>query len=517
MNRKNKYIDPWKELYNEQMLVRLETREKMMNENIRPYANDSDHKPKNKSIEIQNKYAQLTKEEIEVEMQKSSETFSIAGRILLKRSFGKATFLQIDDGYGRIQIYCKNEVMDELSNKHFESTDYGDIIYVSGEIFKTNKGELSLRAHQLSMLTKSIRPLPEKFHGLNDAELKYRLRYVDTIMNPDVKETFIQRSQIIQNIRNYFLEKEFLEVETPMLHSVAGGAAARPFKTFHNTLNMDLNLRIAPELYLKRLVVGGLNRVFEINRNFRNEGLSIKHNPEFTMLEFYQAYANFSDLIQTTQELFSQLAYKIHKKLLIPYDGKELNWATPYRVLPMRQSVVEYTSLSMEETYQNDKMIKLLLETKQHAPKDLEKLSPDKLMVLCFEEFVEKNLIDPTFITEFPTEISPLSRANDNNPQIVDRFELFINGWEIANGFSELNNPTDQLDRFSDQAVLKELGDVEANDIDYDYVRALEYGLPPTAGEGIGIDRLCMLLTNSKSIRDVIFFPQLRKENFFPQ
>lgn len=511
MNTKNTYIQPWLDLYSEQMQIRLQTRDKMVEANINPYSNDPDWAPTHKSSDLIRDFAQLSK----IDLEARTERYQLAGRVLLVRSFGKASFLQLDDGHARLQIYCKIQELDEESAKHFSFLDYGDFISVNGVLFKTNKGEFSLHAFGLRLLTKSIRPLPEKFHGLSDPELKYRLRYVDTIMNPDVRNIFIQRSAIIQQVRNFFLAKEFLEVETPMLHGSASGANARPFKTFHNTLNMDLNLRIAPELYLKRLVVGGLNRVFEINRNFRNEGISIKHNPEFTMIEFYMAYANYKNLIDLTQELFSQLAFSLHGNYTTTFDDKTITWSAPYRVLPMRSAVIEYSSLTKEDTYNKDAMIEAL-KKKGHSMKELSALSADRLMVLCFEDFVEHQLIQPTFITEFPTEISPLSRANDQNGELVDRFELFINGWEIANGFSELNNPTDQLDRFSDQALLKEKGDLEACDVDYDYVRALEYGLPPTAGEGIGIDRLCMLLTNSKSIRDVIFFPQLRKENFFP-
>jgi len=369
-------------------------------------------------------------------------------------------------------------------------------------------------AKEFTILTKSVRPLPEKFHGLTDPELRYRMRYVDTIMNPDSRDVLRKRSEVVRIIREFFYNREYLEVETPMLHSVAGGATAKPFHTHHNALDMELFMRIAPELHLKRLVVGGFNRVFEINRCFRNEGLSVKHNPEFTTIEFYQAYATYEDLIELTEELLSELAQKVCGSEKIEYQGKEINFAKPFARMTMRESIAKFTDLSIEDCTNKDALLRFFKE-KGRDSEELNTKSAFELMNYCFEEFVEENLVNPTFITEYPTEISPLSRQNDENPEFVDRFEIFMNGWEVGNAFSELNDPSEQLKRFAAQAVQKEQGNDEACDVDYDFVRALEYGMPPTAGEGIGIDRLCMILTNSPTIRDVIPFPLLKKESFF--
>lgn len=506
---REKYITQWTDGYNEQMKTRLEKREELIKSGKLAYKNNL--KPSITGKELKEKYDHLAKEEIG-----ETESYAIAGRILLARDFGKAAFLQIDDGSTRFQVYVKKNVVSEDGFQEYKLADYGDVIFAKGDIFKTNKGELSLNAHEFAILSKSLRPLPEKFHGLTDPELRYRLRYVDLIMNPESRERLRLRSQIVRHIREFFYQKDFLEVETPMMHSIAGGAAAKPFKTHHNALGMDLYLRIAPELHLKRLIVGGYNRVFEMNRCFRNEGLSIKHNPEFTSVEFYQAYATYEDMMDFTEELISSIVEKVLKTDRVTYGENEILFGKPFARITLNNSLLEVGGMTTEEIEDRDHMINLL------ASKGLDKNkikdeSLEKLRVLCFEELVEGKLIQPTFITQYPTEVSPLSRKNDEDPTYVDRFELFMNGWEIANAFSELNNPSDQLERFADQAMLKEGGDDEACDPDYDYVRALEYGMAPTAGEGIGIDRLVMILTGSSSIRDVLFFPLLKRETFFEE
>ncbi len=507
---REKYISQWEEQFNEQMKVRLEKRGKLAEANSHPYKHGI--KPTVTAKELREKYDDLAKEDIG-----ETPEFELVGRAMLVRDFGKAAFIQVDDGETRFQFYVKKKVTSDEGFADYKLCDYGDIIWAKGTVFKTNKGELSLEAHDFKVVTKSIRPLPEKFHGLTDQELKYRMRYVDMIMSPESREKLKKRSQIVRYIRESFYQDDWLEVETPMMHSIAGGATAKPFNTHHNALDMELFMRIAPELHLKRLIVGGYNKVFEMNRCFRNEGLSLKHNPEFTSVEFYQAYATYEDLMEFTEKLMHGLAKDVMGTNIITWGEHEIDFGAKFKRLPMAQAVVEYTSLSAEDLTDKDKMITLLsakdeLEVKKS---DLGKFSAARLMVICFEEFVEDKLIQPTFITEYPTEVSPLSRRNDENPEVVDRFELFINGWEIANAFNELNDPTDQLGRFADQAVLKDGGDDEACDPDYDFVRALEYGMPPTAGEGIGIDRLVMILTNSSTIRDVILFPLLKKETFF--
>lgn len=502
-----KYTQPWTEQYSEQMNVRLEKREKLKAQGFPWYRNDL--KPDSKCSEIIAKYNDLAKEDIG-----ETPDFAVAGRVLLVRDFGKAAFLQFDDGTSKFQLYVKKGVTSEEGFAQYKLLDYGDIVWAKGDVFKTNKGELSLNVKEFNILTKSIRPLPEKFHGMTDPELRYRMRYVDTIMNQESREKLRKRSEIVRYIREFFYQKDYLEVETPMMHSIAGGAAAKPFATHHNALNMELFMRIAPELHLKRLVVGGFPRVFEMNRCFRNEGLSLKHNPEFTSIEFYEAYATYEDLIEYTQELLSGLVKKVFNSDTITFADREISFKAPFAKMSMREAVMKYAEVD-EDTLANASSMIDILKKKGHDPAELKKLSLDKLMVELFDEFAEAQLIQPTFITDYPTEISPLSRRNDENPEKVDRFELFINGWEIANGFSELNNPSDQLDRFAEQAMAKDAGDDEACDVDYDYVRALEYGLAPTAGEGIGIDRLVMILTNSQTIRDVILFPLLKKETYF--
>ena len=436
-------------------------------------------------------------------------TYRIGGRIMARRDFGKAAFLQLQDGSGRIQVYvAKNQVGDEAFES-FKKFDIGDIVGVVGAPFRTKTDELSIRAAEIRLLTKSLLPLPEKWHGLTDVETRYRQRYLDLIVNPDVRDVFRKRSQIVSLIREYMLTNDYLEVETPMMHPVAGGATAKPFVTHHNTLKMDLFLRIAPELYLKRLVVGGFDRVFEINRNFRNEGISIQHNPEFTMMEFYRAYATYHDLMDFTEELICHVTDNVCGGLVIPYGDKEVDLTPPWDRLTLKESIVKYGDVDMATLEDREKTFNYA----QSLGLDLDaRMGHGKVLAEIFDEVVEPKLWQPTFITEYPTEISPLSRKNDQNPDVVDRFELFMVGRELANAFSELNNPIDQKERFLHQLEEKAAGDEEAHEMDEDYIRALEYGLPPTAGEGIGIDRLVMLLTNSASIRDVILFPQLRPE-----
>ncbi len=438
------------------------------------------------------------------------KSYRIGGRIMARRDFGKAAFLQVQDGSGRIQVYvARNQVGDDVF-ENFKKFDIGDIVGVAGAPFRTKTDELSLRASEICLLTKSLLPLPEKWHGLTDVETRYRQRYLDLIVNPDVREVFRKRSRIVNLIRDYMVANDFLEVETPMMHPVAGGATAKPFVTHHNSLKMDLFLRIAPELYLKRLVVGGFDRVFEINRNFRNEGISIQHNPEFTMMEFYRAYATYHDLMDYTEQLICHVAEQVCGGLVIPYGDREVDLTPPWDRLTLKESIVKYGRVEMEVL--NDHEQALNYANSIGLELDAQ-IGHGKLLTEIFDEVVEPQLWQPTFITEYPTEVSPLSRKNDQNPDVVDRFELFVVGRELANAFSELNNPIDQKERFLKQLEEKAKGDEEAHEMDEDYIRALEYGLPPTAGEGIGIDRLVMLLTDSASIRDVILFPQMRPES----
>jgi lysyl-tRNA synthetase class 2 len=438
------------------------------------------------------------------------QRYALAGRIMARRDFGKAAFIQIQDRTGRLQIFVRRDEVGDETFAIFRKLDIGDIVGVSGRMFRTKTNELSLRAESLRLLTKSLQVLPEKWHGLTDVETRYRQRYLDMIVNPQVRDTFQKRSRIVSLIRDYMVQNDFLEVETPMMQPVAGGATAKPFVTHHNTLKMDLFLRIAPELYLKRLVVGGFERVFEINRNFRNEGISIQHNPEFTMIEFYQAYATYHTLMDFTENLICHVAKEVVGGLVIPYGGKEVDLTPPWDRLTLKESIVKYGNV--EPALLEDK--EQLLNYAHSLGLEFEgSIGHGKLLTEVFDEVVEPKLWNPTFITEYPTEVSPLSRKNDANPEVVDRFELFVVGRELANAFSELNDPIDQKERFVGQLVEKEAGDEEAHAMDEDYIRALEYGLPPTAGEGIGIDRLVMLLTDSASIRDVILFPQLRPES----
>ena len=440
-------------------------------------------------------------------LEAQKETFSMAGRIMSLRNFGKACFIHIKDATGRIQAYIRRDNVGEDQYKIFKLMDVGDFVGMRGSFFRTRTDELTLLADEIHLLCKTMRPLPEKWHGLTDIEIRYRQRYLDLVVNDKVKEIFVLRSRIIQSIRDFFVQRDFLEVETPMMQPIPGGATAKPFKTYHNALGMDLYLRIAPELYLKRLVVGGLERVFEINRNFRNEGISVQHNPEFTMIEFYMAYATYGDLMTLTEELFSDVLQEVHGSHVIEYQNKTIDFTPPWKKISLFDALREMAGV-------NDEVITNIGAAKDFAgSKEIVLTKQDnlgKILAKIFDQLVEPHLIAPTFITGYPTEISPLSRRNDEDPDITDRFELFIGGREIANGFTELNDPIDQKERFLEQVALRESGDDEAQFMDDDYVRALEYGLPPTAGEGIGIDRLVMLLSDSPSIRDVIFFPQMR-------
>jgi lysyl-tRNA synthetase class 2 len=427
----------------------------------------------------------------------------------MRRSFGKAAFVQMQDRKGRVQLYLRKDVLGEDLYSEFEDYDIGDIIGVSGQPFRTKTGELSIAVTEIRLLTKSLLPLPEKFHGLTDVETRYRQRYVDLIVSPDVREVFFKRSRIVALIREFMTRNDFLEVETPMMHPIPGGATAKPFATHHNALDMDLFLRIAPELYLKRLVVGGLDRVFEINRSFRNEGISVRHNPEFTMMEFYQAYATFEELMTFTEELLCHVAREVLGTLDFSYGGEPISFQRPWQRYTVKEAILRYGDIDVKSLEDRDLAYAYAQSIGLVLP---EEVGYGRLITEIFEEVAESKLIQPTFITAYPTEVSPLSRKSDQDPEFVDRFEFFCAGREMANAFSELNDPRDQKERFLSQVAAKDKGDEEAHYMDEDYIRALEYGLPPTAGEGIGIDRLVMLLTDSPSIRDVILFPQLRKE-----
>ena len=435
---------------------------------------------------------------------------TVAGRVMLKRVMGKASFATLQDMSGRIQLYVTRDALGEEVYEAFKHWDLGDIVGARGALFKTRTGELSVRVAELRLLAKAVRPLPEKFHGLTDQEQKYRQRYVDLIVSPESRRVFMMRSQIVQAMREFFVARGYLEVETPMMQPIPGGATARPFITHHNALDTDLYLRIAPELYLKRLVVGGFEKVFEINRNFRNEGISTKHNPEFTMLEFYEAYRDYRYLMDLTEELMREVARRVCGTTTIEYQEQKIDLSGPFDRLTMADAITKYNPQhSLAELSRPDYLRKAL------AALQVEVLPTDGLGVLqlkLFESTTEDKLTQPTFIVAHPTDVSPLARANDTNPAVTDRFELLITGREFANGFSELNDPEDQAARFMAQARAKDAGDAEAMHYDADYIRALEYGMPPAAGEGIGIDRVVMLLTTSPSIRDVILFPQLKAE-----
>jgi lysyl-tRNA synthetase class 2 len=437
-----------------------------------------------------------------------------AGRIVGLRPFGKAGFLHLSDGAGKLQVHVRKDVVSEKDFEIYQNLDLGDFIGVEGTLFRTKTGELTLRVESLSFLAKALRPLPEKWHGLSDVEIRYRRRYLDLISNPPSREVFVTRSRLIAEIRSFFDERGYIEVETPMLQVIPGGATARPFRTFHNALKMDLFLRIAPELYLKRLTVGGLEKVYEINRNFRNEGISTRHNPEFTMLEFYEAYRDFEDMMALTEDLFRRLSERLRSGKPLVYGEQTIDLTPPYRRVPMLSAVREGLRERGAEVDEGalrsrERLLALGRELSLELDEDA---SWGKLLAKLFEETVEPSLVQPTFVVDYPLEVSPLSKKKKDDPALVERFELFAGGLECANGFSELNDPDDQLARFEAQLRERARGDDEAHEMDSDYVRALLHGLPPTGGEGIGIDRLAMLFTDSHSIRDVILFPHLRPE-----
>ncbi len=433
--------------------------------------------------------------------------FTIAGRMMAVNHFGKAAFIRVRDRSGQLQAYVRRDRIGDDAFAFFKQLDIGDVVGLTGTLFQTRTGEWTLLADALRLLTKAVRPLPEKFHGLKDPEKRYRQRYIDLIMNPEVREIFLRRSRMIQEIRAFFLERGYLEVETPMMQPVPGGAEATPFRTHHNALDMDLYLRIAPELYLKRLVVGGFERVFEINRNFRNEGVSTQHNPEFTMVEFYQAYAGYEDLMALTETLMAQVARAVTGATAVSYQGETIELGGTWRRLALFDALVELGGVPREILGDRERLLELAAARRVTVTKT-GKLG--KIITKLFDVLVQPQLVQPTFITDYPAEVSPLSRRSDQTPDLTERFELFIGGREIANGFSELNDPADQRERFLQQVREREAGDAEAHPMDDDYIEALEYGMPPTAGEGIGIDRLAMLLTDSPSIREVILFPHMK-------
>lgn len=460
-------------------------------------------RPEHRAADLLQSYAntpsdQLSEHKIKV---------SIAGRMVLCRLMGKASFFHVQDSSGRIQVYVREPELPEIYAA-FKRWDLGDIVGVEGYLFITKTGELTVHATHLALLTKSLRPLPDKFHGLSDQEIRYRKRYVDLIANESSRQVFLTRSRLIHAIRRFMDSHQFLEVETPMMHPIPGGALARPFATHHHALDMPMFLRIAPELYLKRLVVGGFERVYEINRNFRNEGISTRHNPEFTMMEFYQAYADYTDLMTLTEQLLRHLCDEVLHTRQVKYQEHAIDFDKPFARMSIVEAILKTHPYLTQDDLQSQERCRAVLDQKklEYKPGD----GIGKLQMILFEETVEHQLIQPTFITGYPTEVSPLARSSATNPDVTDRFELFIVGRELANGFSELNDAQDQAERFRRQVVEKDAGDMEAMHFDHDYIEALEYGLPPTAGEGIGIDRLVMLFTNSASIRDVILFPHLR-------
>ncbi|MCU0937219.1 MAG: lysine--tRNA ligase [Gammaproteobacteria bacterium] len=459
------------------------------------------------AAEVHARFADLSAEALEADPVR----VRIAGRMMTRRVMGKASFAHLQDGSGaRIQVYARADALPEGTYEAFKGWDLGDILGAAGTVFRTKSGELSVKVDELRLLTKSLRPLPEKWHGLADTETRYRQRYLDLMMNEPTRRTFEARARTVELVRRFLVERGFLEVETPMMQAIPGGAVARPFVTHHNALCADLYLRIAPELYLKRLVVGGLERVFEINRNFRNEGVSTQHNPEFTMLEFYQAYADYRDLMDLTEEMFRGLADAVAGSRQLAYQGGTVDFGKPFARMTVKESVVHYNPTVKAIELEDLDLARAAAERLGIPVKQAWGLG--KIQVEIFEKTVEHRLQDPTFVTAYPTEVSPLARRNDADPFVTDRFELFIAGREIANGFSELNDPEDQAERFRKQAAERDAGDLEAMYYDEDYVTALEYGLPPTAGEGVGIDRLVMLLTDSPSIRDVLLFPHLRSK-----
>ncbi len=480
-----------------------ERREKLKALRDKGQAYPNDWRSAHNAAELAAQYGVLDKPALEAK----AVNVEIAGRMMLKRVMGKASFATLQDGSGRIQIYVASDLAGAAVHEAFKHWDLGDIVGVEGVLFKTNKGELTVNARSLRLLVKALRPLPEKFHGLTDQEMRYRQRYVDLIVNPEARSVFAARSKIVQSLRETLAAGGYLEVETPMMQPIPGGAVARPFRTHHNALDMDLYLRVAPELYLKRLVVGGLERVFEINRNFRNEGMSTRHNPEFTMLEWYCAYQDFNYMIGLTEALVRNAARAACGKFQVAYQGKTIDFAKPFARLPLPEAIraQDISGDLRDRKFLSQKLASLGVEHKNDQ-------GWGALQLMLFEAVAEKHLVEPTFVVDYPAEVSPLARRKDADAELTDRFELFIDAKEVANGFSELNDPEDQAQRFREQAAKKDSGDAEAMHYDADYIRALEYGLPPTAGAGLGVDRLVMLLTDSASIRDVILFPHMRPE-----
>ena len=486
--------------------VIVERREKLKALRAQGPAFPNDFRPGHQSVALHAEYGALEAEALEAR----NVEVSVAGRMMLKRVMGKASFATVQDRDGRIQLFVARDNLGEDIYDAFKKWDLGDIVAAEGTLFKTRTGELSVKVEKLRLLTKSLRPLPEKFHGLADQEMKYRQRYVDLIVSEDTRQTFIARSKVVTAIRGFMLGHDFLEVETPMLHPIPGGAAAKPFITHHNALDMQMFMRIAPELYLKRLIVGGFERVFEINRNFRNEGLSVRHNPEFTMMEFYAAYTDYRWLMDFTEACIRTAAIAARGTAVLEYQGRTLDLSQPFQRLTIvgaiRKYAPQYDEAQLQDTaFLRQELKKFGVEVFAHA-------GLGALQLALFEETAEAQLWEPTYIIDYPVEVSPLARASDSNPEITERFELFVTGREIANGFSELNDAEDQAARFQAQVAAKEAGDDEAMYYDADFIRALEYGMPPTGGCGIGIDRLVMLLTDSASIRDVILFPHMRPE-----
>ncbi len=487
--------------------VIAERREKLKAIRAQGVAFPNDFKPTHRAAALQAQYGAVDKETLDPQ----AIPATIAGRMMLKRVMGKASFATIQDATGRIQLYIARDEIGEEMYERFKHWDMGDIVGASGRLMKTKTGELSIHVSELRLLTKSLRPLPEKFHGLQDQEVKYRQRYVDLIVAEDTRETFVARSKVVSAIRAFMTQHAFLEVETPMLHPIPGGASAKPFVTHHNALDMQMFMRIAPELYLKRLVVGGFERVFEINRNFRNEGLSVRHNPEFTMMEFYAAYTDYRWLMDFTEECIRTAAIAARGTAVLSYNGRALDLSKPFARLTIVQAIQQYAPQYTLEQLNDETFLRH--EVKKFGVDAMAHWGLGALQLALFEETAESQLWEPTYIIDYPVEVSPLARASDVNQEITERFELFITGREIANGFSELNDAEDQAARFQAQVAAKEAGDDEAMYYDADFIRALEYGMPPTGGCGIGIDRLVMLVTDSPSIRDVILFPHMRPES----
>ncbi len=495
---------------------RLETLRRLREAGIDPYPND--FTPSHTSAEVHGRFPEGEPSG----GAESSETYAVAGRVVARRTFGKAAFVTLQDRAGRLQLHVRKDVLGDDGYRLLDHLDLGDFIGVVGPVFRTRTGELTVKATQARLLVKALRPLPEKWHGLQDVETRYRQRYLDLIANEHVRRTFQTRSRLIQAIREFFVARDFLEVETPMMQPIAGGAAARPFVTHHNALDLDLFLRIAPELYLKRLVVGGFERVFEINRNFRNEGVSVRHNPEFTMLEFYEAYATYEDHLRLTEALFAFLGDRVLGRRELTYQGERIALSAPWRRLTMVEAVYQNAPAAARKEFapgdleHPERLVRFAraagLPACAIAGPDGQPRSWGDLLLECFEQLAEAKLVQPTFVTRFPLEVSPLSRKRPGDPRYVDRYEFYIAGRELGNGFSELNDPLDQRERFEAQTAKRERGDEEAQRMDEDFLRALEHGMPPAAGQGLGIDRLAMLFTDSASIRDVILFPLLRPE-----